>query len=109
MLKSNILDLSKPNEVVRPVAARDCMHIAVNYLHHTEQHIKNNTPRKTSKFEDKLYCLTTDKITKMMNTEDFWEYYIDQLKQGNNDHAMTSVKYYDEYFSKNKTFTKQSS
>lgn len=108
-VKSNILGLSKPNEVVRPVAARDCLHIAVNCLHHTEQHIKNSSPRKTSKYEDKLYCLNTDKMTKMMNTEDFWEYYIDQLKQGNNDHAMTSVKYYDEYFSKNQTFKKQSS
>ena len=106
-VKSNILGLSVPSKAVRPVAARDCIHIAVSCLHHTEEAIKNNTPRKTIKYDDKLYCLNTDKITKMMNTEDFWEYYIDQLNQGNNDHAMTSVKYYDEYFSKNKTFTKQ--
>jgi len=104
-VKSDVLGLSKPNEVVREVAARDCIHIAVNCLQHTEQLIKENKPRKTSKFEDKFYCLNTDKVTKMMNTEDYWEYYIFQLKQGNGDNSKISVKYYDEYFSKNKTFT----
>jgi len=108
-VKSNILGLSKPSDVVRPVAAKDCIHLAVNCLHHTETYIKNNIPRKTRKFEDKLYCINTEKITKMWNTENFWEYYIDQMKQGNNDHAMASVKYYNGYFSKNKTFTSKRS
>jgi len=107
-VKSNILGLSVPSEVVRPVAARDCVHLAVNCLHHTEQHIKINEPRKTSKSENKFYCLNTDKINKMMNTEDYWEYYVAQLKQGNDDNSMISVKYYDEYFSKNKIFKVQS-
>jgi len=108
-VKSNTLGLSKPSEVVRQIAAKDCMHIAVNCLHHTETYIKRNEPRKTSKFEDKLYCINTDKITKMWNTEDFWKYYIAQMRQGNSDYPMASVKYHDEYFSKSKTFTNKSS
>jgi len=103
-IKHSSQELSNPSEVVRPVAAKDCIHLAVNCLHHTESYINNNTPRQTSSYEDKLLCINTAKITKIYNTEDFWEYYISQLEQGNKDHGMTTVRYHDEYFSKNKAF-----
>jgi len=108
-VKSDGNTLSIPAEVVRPVAARDCTHLAENCIHHTELYFKHNEAGKRNTYEDKLLCIKQKTLTDMLNTEDFWEYYIDQLEKGNTEYAHAVITYHDGYFKKSKLFKQTSS
>ncbi|HWQ95122.1 MAG TPA: AbiV family abortive infection protein [Gammaproteobacteria bacterium] len=108
-LKSDGITLSIPREVVRPVAARDCTRLAENCLHHTERYIQDNKPSKRTTYQDKLLCIKQKTLTEMLNTEDFWEYYIDQLEHGNNSYDQAVVTYHDGFYKKKKVFKQATS
>ena len=85
-----------PSKVVRPVAA-----------HHTKEYVKNNLPRTKSSFEDKLLCISSEKMQEMFKRKDFWEFFLAKLKTdaSNFNYAKAVVTYYDAYFCKKKLFS----
>jgi len=99
--------LSIPAKIIRPVAAIDVLKVAENCLHHTRTHISGNHPPSFSSFEDKLFCLRSDKIHEMFNN-DFGKYLLSELKQtsGNFNFSKAIVTYHDKCFSKKKLFEK---
>ncbi len=101
--------ISEPSTVIRPVAARDTINVAYNCLLHTKEHIENNAPLKTDTYQDKLLCIPSSKISALYNTKDFWEYYIHNLENGDDNYAKHSVRYHEEYYSKNKLFNDEKS
>ena len=103
-IKNNNIDVSKPSEVIRQRAAKDTIALATNCLHHTKEYLSTNTPIKTNSHQDKLLCIPTNKTMDMFSTRDFWDFYIDQVEQGNNDHAKSTARYYDEYYNKRKLY-----
>lgn len=99
--------LSIPSQTIRPVAAINALKVAENCLHHTKNYISKNNPPVFSSFDDKLFCLRSEKIKEMFN-KDFGKYLISGLKQqsGNFDFSRAIVTYHDKYFSKKKLFEK---
>lgn len=102
--------LSIPAQIIRPVAAIDVLKVAENCLHHTKNHISKNNPPAFSSFDDKLFCLRSEKIKEMFN-KDFGKYLLSELKQtsGNFNFSRAIVTYHDKYFSKKKLFADEES
>lgn len=108
-VESDGASLSIPREIVRRVAACDCVHLAENCLHHTGLYLQNNKPNKRTSHQDKLLCIKQNTLSKMLNTEDFWEFYIKQLEQGNNSFDKAAVTYHDSFYKKKRLFNQPSS
>jgi len=103
-VKDNGSTLSIPSEVVRPVAARDCVNLAENCLDHTELYLQKNEPPKRTSHQDKFMCINKKNLKELFNTEDFWEFYIHQLEQGNSAFESSVVTYHDGFYKKRKKF-----
>lgn len=96
--------LYRPKEVVRDIAARNCIHLAQHCYAKTEEHLSNNQPTKRSANEDAFYGMKDRKINEFFNTEDFWWYHISKMEQGENDIANSIKSYQSEYLNKGRTF-----
>jgi AbiV family abortive infection protein len=93
-----------PAKMVRTVAARDCIRLAGDCLAHARKHVAERKPANRSAAEDKVFAMKDGKFAKMLNTEGFWWYYIEQLKSGKKDFPASAVAYERDYFSKGKEF-----
>lgn len=96
--------LSIPREVVRPIAATDCVRLATNCLHHTQIYLEKEPPPKRTSAQDKYLCLKQSVLTGMFNTEDFWEFYISHHKQGETALEKIAITYHDCYYQKGNKF-----
>lgn len=98
--------VSRPSTVVRERAARDAVKIATNCLEHTKTHVASRAPPAFTSFDDKLFCMNSDKVQKLFNTPDFGAYLLDRVTRDGGDFnfSKTVVTYHDAYFSKSKTF-----
>lgn len=82
-----------PREVVRASAARDCVRLAENCLAHARRHVSEKTPFKFTTAQDRLFTMKSAKFKQMLNTEDFWWYYISRMKAGEQDIAEAVLGY----------------
>lgn len=98
-------EITIPSKVIRPKAAFEAVRLAEECLKTTGKFIKQNKPDKSTPSQDKLITLKRSRLLKMVNTQDFWEFYIDQIKK-EKDIAEIFVNYHDQYFCKNKLFKK---
>lgn len=103
-VKEKSHEISMPREVVRPSAARDCVSVAHNCLHHTKNYIRDNDPVERTPAQDKLMCLKQGVVTDIMSREDFWDFYLDAIRPGNSDLDNALVTYHDCYFKKSETY-----
>ena len=106
-VKENGSDIYIPAEMVRPVAARDCVIVAVNCLHHAKLYIQKNVPPKRSSYQDKFMCIKQSTLTELISNEDFWEFYIRQLEKGESALDKAVVTYHDVYYQKQKRFKQE--
>lgn len=98
-------EITMPSELIRPKAAFDAVRLAKDCLETTGEHILKNKPHKFTASQDKFLCLNKTKMFNMINTQDFSDFFIDQLKKKKiNDITEIFSKYHDEYYCKNKTF-----
>ncbi len=70
-----------PREIVRAAAARDCVRLANDCLAHARQHISEKAPPNVTQAQDKLFTMKSSKFQQMLNTEDFWWYFIRAWKR----------------------------
>ncbi len=82
-----------PRELVRDSAARDCVRLAENCLTYAHRHVIEKTPAKFTTAHDQLFTMKSVKFQEMMNTEDFWWYYISRMEAGQPDIAEAVVGY----------------
>lgn len=82
-----------PREVVRASAARDCVRLAENCLAHAHRHVSEKTPFKFTSAQDRLFTMKSAKFREMLNTEDFWWYYISRMEAGQQDIAEAVLGY----------------
>lgn len=82
-----------PREIVREVAARDCVRLAAGCIENARRHIKENVPTQTTSAQDRLFTMKTKKLQELLNNEDFWWYYINQREGGNPDFAEAVIGY----------------
>jgi AbiV family abortive infection protein len=82
-----------PREVVRANAARDCVRLAENCLTHAHRHVLEKTPFSFTSVQDRLFTMKSAKFQEMLNTEDFWWYYISRMEAGQQDIAEDVLGY----------------
>ena len=82
-----------PREVVRANAARDCVRLAENCLAHAHRHVNEKTPFKFTSAQDGLFTMKHAKFQEMLNTEDFWWYFISRMEAGQQDIAEAVLEY----------------
>ncbi len=102
----NLLDgkLYRPKDVVREIAARDCIRLARHCYAKTAENKYKNEHTKRSANEDKFYGMKDQKVNDLFNTEDFWWYHISRMEQGENELADSIILYQREYQNKERSF-----
>jgi AbiV family abortive infection protein len=86
-----------PSEVVRESAAKDCVRLAADCLANARQHLKNNSPTQYSAEQDKLFALKRAHYHRIMNTPDFWWYYLAEMEAGRKDFAVAIMSYREQF------------
>ncbi len=82
-----------PREVVRDRAARDCVRLAENCLAYARRHVIEKTPAKFTTAQHRLFTMKSDKFQEILNTEDFWCYFISRMEAGQQDIAEAVLGY----------------
>jgi hypothetical protein len=96
-----------PSELVRDTAARDCVRLAKDCLAHARNRVSGDPPRPRTPAEDKLFTMKNADIQKIINTEDFWWYYVAELRLGQVDFPEVLIQYQTKYFLKKRQFGRQ--
>lgn len=97
-------EVTEPSKLVRPVAAFNAVKFAKDCLETTGTFIIENQPNEFTASQDKFITLKKDRLAKMYNTRNFWDFCINQMQNNNSDLADITTKYHDEYYCKNKLF-----
>lgn len=82
-----------PREVVRAGAARNCVRLAEKCLAHAHRHVSEKAPFMFTSAQDKLFTMKSAKFQEMLNTEDFWWYFISRMEAGQQDIAEAVLGY----------------
>ncbi|MBN8533919.1 MAG: AbiV family abortive infection protein [Rhizobiales bacterium] len=82
-----------PREVVRDSAAQDCVRLAENCLAYARHHVIEKKPAKFTVAQERVFTMKPAKFKEILNTEDFWEYYISRMKAGQQDMAEAVLGY----------------
>jgi AbiV family abortive infection protein len=82
-----------PREVVRSTAAGDCIRLAGDTLNYAHRHVRERTPLKVTTAQDRLFTMKSAKFQQMLNTEDFWWYFISRMEAGQQDIAEAVIGY----------------
>lgn len=96
--------VKSPDEVVREVAATDCIRLAQHCYYKTEEYIQTKQPTQRTKYEDAFYGMKGNTTTKLFNTEDFWWFHIANMEAGENDLSKSVTQYQREFLSKGRLF-----
>jgi AbiV family abortive infection protein len=86
-----------PREVVREVAAQDCVRLARACLAHAQRHLSEKTPSLITSAQDRLFVMKSKKLQDILRGSDFWWYYIEQMKAGQLDLADAVIGYEHNY------------
>ena len=103
-IQSDGLRVLTPKSTVRPSAAENCVRLAHAVLLQAEPHVTQSVPKVTTRAEDTLFTLKPAYYQKMINTADFWWYYISRMESGDTAFEIAVTEYDKKYFSKNITF-----
>lgn len=82
-----------PRDVVRESAARDCVRLAESCLAYAHRHVIEKRPVKFTTAQDRLFTMKSAKFQELLNTEDFWWYYISRMEAGQQDLAEAVLGY----------------
>jgi AbiV family abortive infection protein len=97
-------EIKRPRDVVREIAAKDCLRLAQHCYYKTEEHQKTKPPLQRSKHEDIFYGMKKKDLNKLFNNEDFWWFFIANMERDDKDFSKSAVVYQREYLSKGKKF-----
>ena len=97
-------ELFEPLDVVRSGAARDCVRIAMNCLIHTEKQVTTQAPGEMTAAQDTMYSMKSGTVNDLLNTGDFWWYFVAKLENGQQDLAAALIGYQKHYVAKNRLY-----
>lgn len=103
-LRANPDRVQTPTDVVRPIAAQGCVKLAEDCLAYAHRRIVQKTPLKATLAQDKLFTMKSAKFKEMLNTEDFWWYYISRMEAGQQDTADAVLGYERDHLKTGKLF-----
>lgn len=103
-IRADTGEVQRPSVVVREVAARDSVRLAIQCIEHARSRIANDEPGLKTRAEDQLFAMKAAQYREIANTEDFWWYYISELEAGRQDWALAVVTYRTEFVLRNRKF-----
>ena len=83
----------RPRDIVREVAARDCVRLASDCLAHAVHHVREKQPQLITRAMEKLFTMKQRHLAKMLSTADFWWYFLARRDAGNVEWADAVVGY----------------
>jgi AbiV family abortive infection protein len=83
----------RPRDIVREEAARDCVRLASDCLAHAVHHVREKQPQLITRAMEKLFTMKHSHLSKMLNTADFWWYYLARREAGDAEWADAIVGY----------------
>lgn len=98
-----------PAVVVRERAAIDCVRLARHCLASARNHLAETRPVQRSKAEDQVFALKSSQVSELMNTSDFWWYYISRMEAGQMDYAQAVLQYRQAYAVTGRLFKQEAS
>lgn len=96
-LRTNPDRVQTPSEIVRASAASDCVRLAENCLAHARQHVREKAPAEFTPAHDRLFTMKPAKYRELLNTEDFWRYFLARMEAGQHDIAEAVLGYEQEH------------
>jgi len=97
-----------PHKIIKEKQAKDTNKLATSALVFTKHYMSSNEPRKCSNIDDRYFELSNKQSWfTILNNKDFGNFYMDEIKNNPaNGIYLTEpiLKYYDQYFSKNKKY-----
>lgn len=97
-------EVERPKLLVRKVAARDCIQLAMHCHFKTNEHISSKSPNSRTKHDDEFYGMKGKKVRELFNTEDFWWFYINRAENGAKDISEAVVLYQRDFLKRGKKF-----
>ena len=102
---SNSGKITVPNAIVPERNAKATVNLAKVLLDSVKEYTVSNSPHKSSTWQDRYFVIPPEKSAKMMQNRDFFEFAISKANELKRfDIAELTVKYYEDYFCKNKLF-----
>lgn len=98
------LTIQVPSTVVSLPNAESCVRLANDCLRSAEAHLAKTVPENRSAAENQIYALKEKQFRDILNTEDFWWFYIDQRESGTKDFAEAALAYRNEFILKSRKF-----
>jgi len=100
--------ITNPEQVVREKAASDTIRLAGDCFKTTAYYLSNNRPEKYQPHHDKFFVINKRTANKMLDSKDFWYYYLDLMRtKKTNDLSFAAAKYHDEFYSSKGSFFKK--
>ena len=97
-------EVEHPNLLVRKVAARDCIQLAMRCHSKTSEHLRSKSPISRTKYDDEFYGMKDKKVRELFNTEDFWWFYINRAEDGAKDISEAVALYQRDFLKIGKKF-----
>ncbi len=82
-----------PREIVRAEAARDCIRLAKDSVAYVHRHVIVKEPFKFTVAQNRLFTMKASKLQAMLNTKEFWLYFIARMEAGEKDIAEAVLGY----------------
>jgi len=96
--------VTTPQIQVGKKIATNCVRLAGAVLSYVRPYAQQAQPKATTRVQDAFFALKPAVFQKMANTDDFWEYYISRMEQGNVALEAAVIEYNQHYSSPGKTF-----
>ncbi|WP_306259175.1 AbiV family abortive infection protein [Pararhizobium sp. IMCC21322] len=84
-LRTNPDRVQTPREVVRANAAKDCIRLAEDCLAYAHRQVSEKIPSRFTFAQNRLFTMKSAKSQEVLNSEDFWWYYISRMEAGQQD------------------------
>lgn len=96
-----------PENNITETNAVDCIRLAKVALQATIEYASTKVPTEYSPFQNKLFCIRSEKLTNIMNSEDFSEYLLEVAANDPSGFDLTKalVTYHDKFFRKGKLYS----
>ena len=100
----DVSEIKKPVKLVRETAAGVCIKLAQTCLGHTRKYIAEHNPPVASRAEDEFFAMKSKQVASLVNTADFWWYYIAEYENGNDNVSEAVSRYRVKYLNKGRLF-----
>jgi hypothetical protein len=103
-LGTNPDEAKATSDVIREVAAIDCVRLAQGCLTNAKAHLTQKEAPERASSQDQLLTIKDKVFDEIFNLEDFWKFFISCLEKGQQDFGKNLLQYKHQFFDQQKTF-----